>query len=143
VHQPQVGRVAADKQRVESHRPRRDFRLAKLAGALILFGSAVSGIELITLGHLTVVGVALDSIAGSLVPPALIAMFVNPPPRGDLRRADDDEEDDEHGGGGGARGDDTRPLGPSGGLDIDWAGFEREFHAYAGRVAQTLEPTRA
>jgi hypothetical protein len=128
---------------VDPHRPRRDLRLAKLAAVLLVFGALVSGVELIVLGHLTAVGLALDSIAGSIVPPALIAMLVRiDPPRPQPRRQGEDE-DDENGGGGGGRGDGRRPLGPHGGLDIDWGRFEREFHAYAERVARTLEPSRA
>lgn len=120
---------------------RADTRLIKLACVVLAAGVVASVLELIALGHLTAPVLALDSIGCSLLPLGIIALVVGVEPAGRPRNAG--EEEDGGGGGGGSRRDGGRPGPPSGGLEIDWGRFEREFQLYAQRAGRTLEPSRA
>jgi hypothetical protein len=100
--------------------------LVRAALAWIICAVAVTVVELMTVGRLAPVVVAVDIVAAFLLPLPLLWLVVSfvlsadEPPRG--------EDDD---GGGGRPPDEPGPVPPSGGFDIDWDRFEADVYAYA------------
>lgn len=107
----------------------RDARLMQWAAAFLAIGTLFCALELITLGTVTAPALGLEVIGAALLPIGVIAMLTAP---GRFGRGDAPGGDDGHGDDGGH--DDPDPLPPTGGLEIDWASFEREFRAYAEAV---------
>lgn len=110
-----------------------DARLAQLGLTFLLAGLVLSAVELIVLRTVTVPALGLAAIGAVLVPAGVLGALMFPRP------GDDGPADDNDGGDGGAgRDDDPEPPPPSGGLEIDWAGFERDFQAYAEARAELV-----
>ena len=107
-------------------RVRGDKLLATVASAWIVPAAVLTVVQLLAVGKLTPVVIAVDTVAAFLVPFGLLALVVAfERPHNGHPPADDDDN------GGGRPPDDVQPVLPSGGLDIDWEQFELDFRAYA------------
>lgn len=99
--------------------------LAKYAFVCLVPAVALTAFELVVLGRITGLVLALDTIAGALLPfgvLSLVLVFWSP----DDRFEDDPGED-----GDGPTSDEEPPSAPPGGLGFDWERFEADFRAYA------------
>lgn len=103
--------------------------MAQLGLAFLFAGLLLGVVQSLVLGHVTDPALGLGVIGLTLFCGALGSMLLA------VRRFGGEEpgDDDEPGGGGGPTGA-PEPPAPSGGLQVDWERFEREFRAYAERV---------
>lgn len=108
-------------------RPIGDTLLLKFALVWVIPAVLLTLGELLATGAVSPATLALDAVAGSLLPFGVLALVIaveKPPREGP---APEDGGDD--GGGGPPR--DCEPLPPSGGLSIDWDQFDADLADYA------------
>lgn len=110
-----------------------DPRLAQLGLTFLLAGLALTMVELVVLGGLTAPAIGFDVIGAALLPVGVLRMFRWPEASGE-----DSGWDEDGPGGGGGPGIGPEPVGPTGGLEVDWEAFERDFQAYAEAHADTV-----
>lgn len=107
-------------------------RRSRLAAQALMFmvgGLALTIVELAARGRVTTPPVGLFVIGAFVLG---VGMIIDA--RAGRRRPGDDPGDDDGSDGGGGSGLRPQPELPSGGLQIDWEKFERDFRAYADRV---------
>lgn len=113
-------------------RLRHQSRLTHLALAFLTGGFLLAIVELVATGRLTTPALGLTVIGVVLLPVGVMPRLIAAPA---LPGAEWPGEEEDGGGGGGGRGPQVDPpLPPGGGLEVDWAQFEREFAAYAQSV---------
>lgn len=106
-------------------RPRGNTLVAKCALLWLVPAAILSVLELVTTGRINAPVLALDAIAGVLLPFGLLSLglaLTEP-----VAKAPPDEGD----GGGGDPRRDTPPTPPPTGSGVDWEQFEADFRAYA------------
>lgn len=105
--------------------------MAQLGLAFLFAGLLLAVVQTLVLGHVTDPALGLGVIGATLFCGAVGSMLVA------VRRfggEDSDGDDDPGGGGGPVR--EPEPPAPSGGIEVDWDRFERDFRAYAERVTR-------
>ncbi len=113
-------------------KPKRDTVLAKFAFAWVVPAVVLTVAQLATMGKVTPLAVAFDSIAAIMLPFGLLSLAI-----AFATSSDDGPAPEEDGGGGGwwSPPQDEEPP-PLGGLSIDWDKFEADFRHYSNTVGQ-------
>jgi hypothetical protein len=115
----------------ERRPPKRDTVLAKFAFAWLVPAIVLTVVQLITMGKVTPLAVALDAIAAIMLPFGLLSLAI-----AFATHTDDGPPPEDGGGGGwGSPPKDEEPP-PLGGLSIDWDKFEADFRSYSNLVTR-------